>query len=81
MTTNATPTKTPLHDRDWTRSASGRALRTQYRSLHISIWRRPQGGPLQFTISGRMPERITTTTEAIALLWDRLVRHLGREAA
>jgi hypothetical protein len=74
-------TSSPLHESQWSRSASGRALRTQYRSLHISIWRRPQGGPLEFTISGRMPERVTTTTEAIALLWDRLVRHLAREVA
>lgn len=69
---------TPLHDLTWTRSASGRALRTRYKSLHVSLWRRPQGGPLSFTISGTLPAEITSTGAAIALLWDRLVRHLAK---
>jgi len=76
--------RTPLHDLPWTRSASGNAFRTRYRGLHVSIWRRPQGGTLHFTISGTLPASVDTTSQAIALLWRKLFQHVasaGREAA
>jgi len=72
VTTNTT-TRTPLHDLAWERSASGRSLRTRYKTLHISLWRRPQGGALNFTISGTLPAEITTVREAIGYLWTKLL--------
>ena len=73
--------RTPLHDLDWQRAASGRSIRTRYRGLHISIWRRPQGGPLHFTISGTLPAEITATREAMSALWDLLLQHVQHRRA
>jgi hypothetical protein len=81
MTTIATTDRTPLHDEHWTRSASGLAIRTRVRGLHLSIWRRPQGGPYRFTLSGALPAGITGTTEAVTFLWQNVVSRIGRSAA
>ncbi len=75
MTT--TPEHTPLHAATWRRSASGLAVRAAWRGLHLSVWRRPQGGPYHFTISGAFPASVETTTAAIAYLWRRVLSRLG----
>lgn len=77
MTTATSTPRTPLHDVTWTRSASGRAVRARYRSLHVSVWRRPQGGALHFTVSGTFPPSITNAAEAIGYLWNRLLSRLA----
>jgi len=69
-------TDTPLHDLDWQRSASGNAIRTSFGPLHVSIWHRPQGGSYRFTISGALPASVSTTAEAIAFLWTRILCHI-----
>ena len=79
MTTATSTPRTILHNQDWQCSASGNAIRTRYRRLHVSIWRRPQGGPLHFTVSGTFPPAVTGTREAIGYLWRRLLRHVAGE--
>jgi hypothetical protein len=75
-------TSTPLHEVGWQRSASGCAIRTRYRGLHVSVWRPPQGGRLRFTISGGLPPAIATTSEAISFVWRTLLQYLpSRRAA
>ncbi len=69
-----TPT---ISDLTWQRSASGLAIRTRYRGLHVSIWQRPQGGAYRFTLSGSLPATITTTSAAIAFLWTKLLCRVG----
>jgi hypothetical protein len=76
-----TDTRTRAHDLDWHRSASGLAIRTVWYGFHLSIWRRPQGGPYHFTVSGTLPASISTTGEAIGFVWDRLLSRIGRGAA
>ena len=73
--------RTPLHDSEWTRSASGLAIRTTYRNLHVSIWRRPQGGPYRFTLSGALPPTVTSTGEAVGFLWRTVLQHLPNRRA
>ena len=73
---------TPLHLLPWQRSAAGRSIRARYAGLHISLWRRTQGGPINFTIRGTLPaESVTSTREAMAYVWERLLRHLGERRA
>jgi hypothetical protein len=72
---------TPLHLQPWRRSESGRSIRTSYGGLHVSIWRRPQVGPLRFTISGTFPADITSTREAMTALWDLMLQHVQHRRA
>ncbi len=71
-----TPADTPLDDLTWSRSASGLDIRTTYRGLHLSVWRRPQGGAYQFTISGSLPASMTTGAAAMTFVWQRVLRHI-----
>ena len=76
--TTATTDHTPLHDLRWQRSKAGSSIFTRWKGLHLSVYRKPNQETLRFRLDGPLPARITTTTEAIGILWQTVVSRLGR---
>lgn len=74
--TTSTDARTPLHAQDWKRARSGDAIYTTWRTFHLSVYRRRNSERLRFRLDGAFPVRITSTTEAIAFLWERLLSRL-----
>ena len=74
-------TESALSDLTWQRSASGLAIRTRYRGLHVSVWRRPQGGAYQVTVSGSLPATIVSTAQATRFVADTILRCLDDRKA